>query len=214
MSISNLLSENHYNVYENSSVLNSNSIIPVTTLPNNTLWINSSNGHLWRDSVDIEKGHVQVDETFSAKPALQSNMYAVFPTTVIMPFDDLLITPLSNGYNTATATYTIPKTGNYMFQLQGEFDCISGGPDTMLIQIQLKLNGAGPPFLDFINSGTLVDNTGGLPGFPTNVGAVTYRSFNAGDTIQPILNVANSGGGITRIDMTRGGSYFICQEML
>jgi hypothetical protein len=211
MSISNLLIDNHYNLEANSIALNEISAQPVAGA--NVLWINSANSnHLYRDGVDIEAG-VGAVETFSAKQAAQVDMFAVFPTTVVMPFDQLLVTPASAGYNTATSTYTIPKTGLYKFQIQGEFDCISAGSDTMQISIIVKLNGAGPPFLELIQSETQVGNTGGLPGFFTNCGAVIYRSFNAGDTIQPTLSVGRSGVNISRIDYLRASSYFIGQEI-
>lgn len=54
MSISNLLSVDHYNIYSNSLSMNTNSVIPPSTLPNNVLWIQSPTGHLWRDSKDLE----------------------------------------------------------------------------------------------------------------------------------------------------------------
>lgn len=54
MSISDLLIPNHFNVYSNSLSMNTNSVIPPSSLPNNVLWIQSPTGHLWRDSKDLE----------------------------------------------------------------------------------------------------------------------------------------------------------------
>src|SRR5574337_2173045 len=54
MSISNLLSRNQYHVYGNSFIMESNSAQPASTLPNNIMWINSANGHVYRDGVDLE----------------------------------------------------------------------------------------------------------------------------------------------------------------
>jgi hypothetical protein len=54
MSISNILIPNHYNLYENSLILNANSSLPPNSFPNQTLWINSATNHLWRDSKDLE----------------------------------------------------------------------------------------------------------------------------------------------------------------
>lgn len=54
MSISNLLSRNQYHVYANSFIMESSASQPSSTLPNNIMWINSANGHVYRDGVDLE----------------------------------------------------------------------------------------------------------------------------------------------------------------
>lgn len=52
MSLNEILLPNVYNIYSNSLTMNTNSVQPVAG--SNTLWINSLNGHVYRDGVDLE----------------------------------------------------------------------------------------------------------------------------------------------------------------
>lgn len=52
MSLSNILVPNQYDLYSNSLTMNLLQSQPV--VGNNTLWLNSSNNHLYRDGVDLE----------------------------------------------------------------------------------------------------------------------------------------------------------------
>lgn len=73
MSLSNILVPNNYNLYSNSQTLNSVSTQPISG--NNTLWINSSNNHLYRDGVDLESGLPPITQTYIFSTPLMLGTY-------------------------------------------------------------------------------------------------------------------------------------------
>lgn len=90
MSLSNELIPNQYNTYSNSLTMNLNASQPV--VGNNTLWIKTSNNHLYRDGVDLEGG----------APLVSTDNILYFPAYTAMYADniasnDWLMAKDSNG---------------------------------------------------------------------------------------------------------------------
>lgn len=157
---------------------------------------------------------LNITELFFAKPTNAQYEFSNASQTSVVPFNQLILSPTSGGYNTSNSTYTVPKAGVYCFmaQLQTNVKTTNNVGNTGNYSISLLLikNGSAPPFLELVAIDQFVNDTNGSLPFYHSVCPVTYcNSFNAGDTIQFQWSSVGTSPAVTNIDLTRAGSYLL-----
>lgn len=206
MSLSNILtigvtgatgaaSSNCRELYANSLHTNSLDVINLTTNSLTTQFLN-------------------VTESFYARMSASLQTITLGASPVVVNFDSLVISPLSGNYNTGTKTYTIPKAGNYRFDIG--CDVAVGqtgiGVNSMVVSMFVVLNGVVIPALDLVTLQQVTQFDSSFPSYNQQPITSIYRPFNQGDQIQvqiAIAGVNTTGIALNQSAVLKAGSYFI-----
>lgn len=213
MALSNILEPNNYNIYANSQTLNSVASQPVAG--NNTLWINSSNGHIYRDGVDLEANSPPTTAQYFISgsclaPSDEGNNSVQYDANNDAYFDIVLTNP---GVSISSFNPVIGNISSNLVLSKIDFVYIvandSGGGTTIECELSViqYTNGS-------TNTSTPVPMTGT---FSTAASANTYIIpftidnpvvLGANQKLNAAITVTNEGGGTTNINFYGMFCYF------